>query len=69
MYQKVIQYCNGNNLSVSAFEKLCDLPNGTVYGWKKTDGNPSLNTLLKIAEATNIPVKDWTDGLTIKKGD
>jgi DNA-binding phage protein len=66
VYHKIIQYCNKNKLSVSAFEKKCGIPNGSVYGWKKTGGNPSLDTLLKIVSATGIPIEEWTSGIEIK---
>ena len=69
MYQKVIQYCEDNNLSVSAFEKKCGLTNGTVNGWRKDDGNPSLETLLKIVSATNIPIEVWVKGIKVDKKD
>ena len=58
VYPKIIEYCNKNNLSVSAFEKKCGLANGTVSGWKN-GGNPSLTTLIKIENATKVPLKQW----------
>ena len=59
IYNKIMDYCNQNRLSVSAFEKKCGLANGTVRKWKD-GGNPSLETLQKIVSATCIPIEEWT---------
>lgn len=59
IYPKVIEYCNKNGLSVSAFEKKCGLTNGTVNGWKAKGSNPSIKSLQKIEAATKIPIKKW----------
>ena len=59
IYNKIMDYCNQNRLSVSAFEKKCGLANGTVCKWKD-GGNPSLETLQKIVSATGIPIEEWT---------
>jgi len=61
-YQKVMEYCKENNLTVVAFERKCGLSNGTVGGWK-TNGNPSLNTVIKIVKATGVPIEKWVEGL------
>lgn len=58
IYKKIIEYCQKNNISISAFEKKCDIGNGTIGRWK--DGSePSLESLRKIATATNIPIEEW----------
>ena len=59
IYNKIMDYCSQNSLSVSAFEKKCGLANGTVGKWKD-GGNPSLETLQKIVSATGIPIEEWT---------
>ena len=58
IYNKIMDYCNQNSLSVSAFEKKCGLANGTVGKWKD-GGNPSLETLQKIVSATGISIEEW----------
>ena len=58
IYKKIMNYCNQNSLSVSAFEKKCGIANGTVGKWKD-GGNPSLETLQKIVSATCIPIEEW----------
>ena len=59
VYQNVINYCSKNNMSTSAFEKKCGLPNGLVGKWKEKGYEPSVSTLQKIASATNIPIEEW----------
>ena len=58
IYNKIMDYCNQNRLSVLAFEKKCGLANGTVGKWKD-GGNPSLETLQKIVSSTGIPIEEW----------
>lgn len=58
IYNRIINYCNQNSLSVSAFEKKCGLANGTVGKWRD-GGNPSLETLQKIVSATGVPISEW----------
>lgn len=61
IYEKVMKYCEENDLSVLAFEKKCGLSNATVAGWKKNNHNPSLPTLQKIVAATGIPIEKWVE--------
>lgn len=61
VYEKVMEYCKENNLSVLAFEKKCGLANATVAGWKKNGYDPALATLQKIASATGIPIEKWVE--------
>ena len=57
-YQKVLDYCKSQNISISAFEKKCGIGNGTIGRW--ADGSkPSIETLIKIANATGIAVEEW----------
>lgn len=58
-YEKVVEYCNKNNISVHEFEKRCGLGNGTVSKWRDVGGFPSVPTLMKIEEATGVPMLDW----------
>lgn len=58
VYDKVIEYCKKNNLSVRGFEVLCDIGNGAVGRWQ--DGSePSIQTLRKMEAATKIPIAEW----------
>ena len=64
IYKKIIEYCNKNDLSISAFEKKCGIANGIVGKWKD-GGNPSLETLQKIVSATGIPIEEWTKEIEV----
>lgn len=59
VYDNVIEYCNENNISKSAFEKKCGLPNGLVEKWREKNCQPSIGTLQKIVSATNVPIDKW----------
>lgn len=61
VYSNVVDYCNKNNISISAFEKKCNLPNGLVGKWREKGYEPSVSTLQKISNATKIPIKKWLD--------
>lgn len=57
VYRKITEYCKENHLSISAFEKLCGIGNGTVGKWEQ-GSNPSYETLQKIVRATSIPIEE-----------
>lgn len=59
-FEKVEAYCKEHNLTIMAFEQMCGLANGLVGKWKD-DGNPRLETLMKIVNATGIPVEKWLE--------
>jgi transcriptional regulator with XRE-family HTH domain len=61
IYQKVIEYCQKNNLSVNAFEKMCGIGNGTVGRWKDNSSTPTLSTVKKIADSTKTSIKKWIE--------
>ena len=60
VYSKVLKYCKENNISVAAFERECDLTNGTVNGWKN-GSDPSLSSLAKIVRTTGTTFESWID--------
>ena len=65
IYSKVIQYCSDNNLSLSAFEQLCKIGNGTIGRWNpelEKPSKPDLNTLEKISNATGISLAELITG-------
>jgi transcriptional regulator with XRE-family HTH domain len=57
VFNKVLEYCRKNNLTIMAFEKMCGFGNGVVSGWK--NGNPRIESLQKIEKATGIPISEW----------
>lgn len=60
LYDKIVDYCSKNKLTVSDFEKKCGLSNGAVGKWRN-GGYPSIPTLQKIEIATKIPIKKWLE--------
>ena len=65
IYSKVIQYCSDNNLSISAFEKLCSIGNGTIGRWNpelEKPSKPDLDSLEKISKVTVITVAELVSG-------
>lgn len=64
-YEKVMEYCRENKISISAFEKLCGIGNGTVGRWNPERENyskPSIDTLLKMSKVTGIPMQEFISG-------
>lgn len=61
IFQKVKNYCREKDLSISAFEKMCNIGNGTVAWWENDESKPSLATLEKIERATGIPASTWIE--------
>ena len=59
IYEKIVKYCADTDISIMAFEKLCDLSNGTVGKWKDEKLNPSFESIRKIVGATGIPFEYW----------
>ncbi len=59
LYEKILGYCEKEGLSISAFEKKCNIGNGTVGRWKDDVSKPSITTLEKIADATKVSVTEW----------
>lgn len=60
IYAKIVKYCADKDMSIMAFEKMCDLSNGTVGKWKDEKLNPSYESIRKIVNATGIPFDEWT---------
>lgn len=68
MYERVMEYCKRENLTVSAFEKTCKLGNGAVSKWRD-ESYPTMKTLAKIEKATGIPIVRWIGGEDIARSD
>ena len=63
LYEKVKEYCEENNTSISALEKKCGIGNGTIRLWDKS--SPSLTTLLKLEKGTGVYITEWLKGLEV----
>ncbi len=59
IYERIVEYCKDKKISIMAFEQMCGLSNGTVGKWESGKLMPSLGSLQKIEEATDIPIADW----------
>lgn len=59
VYKNVVKYCNDKEISVSAFEKMCGIGNGTVRLWENDNSKPTLSTLEKMQKSTGISISDW----------
>ena len=58
LFEKVLEYCEEKKISVSEFERRCELGHGTIGKYK---GNtlPTVKTLQRIAEKTETEVSAW----------
>lgn len=61
LYQRIVEYCERNGLSISAFEKHCELANGTVAKWKDSPNAAKLETVMRIVAKTGIPITRWIE--------
>lgn len=59
---KVEEYCRTAGLTIARFEKLCGIGNGTIGKWRKHGATPSIATLIKLENATGIPIYMWIEG-------
>lgn len=59
IYENIVNFCRDEHLSISAFEKMCGLGNGTVSKWKNEKSIPSIKILTKIEEKTAVPIETW----------
>ena len=59
LYDRVVEYCQDENITISEFEKRCKIGNGTVGKWKDGKTQPSIATLSKISKWTGISIGYW----------
>ena len=59
IYEKVVDYCKKERITVCEFEKRCQIGNGTVGKWREGVTVPSFRTLFKIEEKTGVSVSEW----------
>ena len=59
IYDKIVEYCSKQNISIMTFEKMCGIGNGTVGKWKDNASYPSISSLKKIEATTKIAIKKW----------
>lgn len=61
LYQRIVEYCERNQMTISAFEKHCDLANGTVSKWKNNPDAAKVETVMRIVVKTGIPIQKWIE--------
>lgn len=59
IYEKVVDYCKKERITVCEFEKRCQIGNGTVGKWREGVIVPSFRTLFKMEEKTGVLVSEW----------
>lgn len=59
IYEKVVDYCKKQKITVCEFEKRCQIGNGTVGKWREGVIVPSFRTLFKMEEKTGVSVSEW----------
>lgn len=57
--ENIEKFCAREGISTKEFERRCKLANSSVGKWKRGIATPSIRTLVKISEATNIPIDEW----------
>lgn len=63
IYERVIEYCESEKITVKEFEKRCRIGNGTVGKWKSGKAAPSIRILSKIQASTGITIGYWLGGI------
>ena len=56
-YEKIVAYCESNDMSISEFEKRCGIGNGVVGRWRNNKSSPSIRTLKKIESTLGVSIK------------
>ena len=59
IYENVVDFCRSRSISISKFEKMCGLGNGTVSKWKDDKNMPSMKILVRIEKCTKVPIESW----------
>lgn len=57
--ENIERFCGNQGITVKEFERRCKLGNSTVGKWKRGLTSPSMNTLQRISEATEVPLEIW----------
>lgn len=55
LYKNIKKICDSKGISISRLEKDCEIGNGTVRGWKKS--NPRIDSLTKVANYLSVPIE------------
>lgn len=56
LYKKIKKICDSKGISISRLEKDCEIGNGTIRGWEKS--NPRIDSLIKVSDYLGIAIED-----------
>ncbi len=56
LYKKIKKICNSKGISISRLEKDCEIGNGTIRGWERS--NPRIDSLKKVSDYLGIAIED-----------
>lgn len=62
--ERVKELCKSRGISIKRLEEILDIPNNTIYQWKRI--SPSLDKIEKLADFFNVST-DYLLGRTDKK--
>lgn len=62
IYERIHEYCRKESISITEFERRCQIGNGVVGKWKKGKTEPSIRILEKIQNATGLSIGYWVGG-------
>lgn len=57
IYQSVKEWCEDNNITIAALERMAGFGNGTISSWENSA--PRVESLQKLSAATGIDVEFW----------
>ena len=63
IFEKVKEYCAEAQITISEFEKMCEIGNGTIGKWKNGKSEPSVRILSKIVNSTGLSISYWLGGV------
>ena len=59
IYKKIESLCKERNISIRALEVACEISNGTIRQWKKS--NPRVDSLKKVCDYFGITLDEITN--------
>ena len=60
IYENVVTLCKKRGISIAKLERLADLGNATIQGWR--DSDPRISTLKKVADVLGVTVDELING-------
>ena len=61
MYEKIRAFCDKKEITIAAFERVCDLSNGYVDKINKQSLRPSVKHSRRMAQVMGISIEELTD--------